>query len=70
MPYKLIKVHHNCTDLRFKDFFGFCEVKVTCPKGIRPVLPHRVNGKTVYPTGTWTGVYFSEELPSVEQYYP
>ena len=37
-----------------------------CPKDIKvPVLPHKVDGKTIFPTGTWRGVYFSEELKAV-----
>ena len=30
-----------------------------------PLLPCKYNGKTIYPTGRWTGVYFSEELKAV-----
>ena len=46
--------------------FGFCEVVVTCPKDIKkPVLPHKYNGETIFPTGEWTGVYFTEELKAV-----
>jgi hypothetical protein len=26
------------------------------------MLPYSSSGKTIYPTGTWTGVYLSEEL--------
>lgn len=32
---------------------------------LRPVLPYHYNGKTIYPVGTWKGVYFSEELKAV-----
>ena len=34
---------------------------------LRPVLPYHSNGKTIYPTGVWTGVYFSEELKAVSK---
>lgn len=29
-------------------------------------LPFKYEGKTIYPVGTWTAVYFSEELKAVE----
>ena len=29
------------------------------------MLPLKYEGKTIYPTGTWTGTYFSEELKAV-----
>ena len=32
----------------------------------RPVLPFKYEGKTIYPTGNWIGVYFSEELKAVQ----
>jgi hypothetical protein len=32
---------------------------------LKPVLPFHLNGKTIYPVGTWKGVYFSEELKGV-----
>jgi len=53
-------------DMDLMSFFGFCEVEVTCPDTVkRPVLPVKYKGKTIYPTGTWQGVYFSEELKDV-----
>jgi len=33
---------------------------------LKPVLPFKVDGKTKYPVGTWTGIYFSEELKAVQ----
>ena len=40
---------------------------MTCPKNVkRPVLPHKYDGETIFPTGEWTGVYFTEELKAVE----
>ena len=39
---------------------------VICPDSIiRPVLPVKFNGKTIYPNGKWIGTYFSEELKEV-----
>jgi hypothetical protein len=41
--------------------------QVYCPKTmLRPVLPFHKDGKTIYPTGTWTAIYFTEELKAVE----
>lgn len=49
-------------------FYGFLDVLISCPTNIRlPILPikskelHSELG-ILYPTGSWRGVYFSEEL--------
>nr|YP_010254605.1 DNA polymerase [Ganoderma sichuanense]QUA00738.1 DNA polymerase [Ganoderma sichuanense] len=48
------------------NFFGFLEVDVECPRDIiRPVLPTEDKGRTLFPTGKFTGVYFSEEIKAV-----
>lgn len=66
MPFEIIKYYNNMIGINLMNFFGFCEVEVTCPDSIkRPVLPVKYKGKTIYPTGTWTGIYFSEELKDV-----
>ena len=46
------------------NFFGFVDFDVLChPDKVKvPVLPHRLNNKNIYGYGTWTGVYFSEEI--------
>jgi len=68
MPYNLIKIHNNMDNINLENFFGFIEVEVLCPITMkRPVLPYHSNGKTIYPVGTWKGVYFSEELKAVEK---
>lgn len=52
-------------------FFGFVKVEVTCPESVsRPLLPLKHEGKTIFPTGKWTGVYFSEELKAAKKYIP
>jgi DNA polymerase type B, organellar and viral len=67
MPLNLIKFHRNMDNLTLNNFFGFVEVEVTCPTTmLRPVLPFKVDGKTIYPVGTWTAIYFSEELKAVQ----
>jgi len=68
MPYNLIKIHNIMDNIKLDSFFGFIEVEVLCPIDmVRPVLPFHLNGKTIYPVGTWKGVYFSEELKAVEK---
>ena len=68
MPYNLIKLHNNMNNIKLENFFGFVEVEVICPLNmLRPVLPFHLNGKTIYPVGSWKGVYFSEELKAVEK---
>jgi hypothetical protein len=32
----------------------------------RPVLPFHLKGKTIYPVGSWTATYFSEELKAIQ----
>jgi hypothetical protein len=67
MPYNLIKIHNNMNNIKLENFFGFIEVEVLCPIDMkRPVLPYHFNGKTIYPVGSWKGVYFSEELKAVQ----
>lgn len=66
MPYNLIKLHNNMENIKLDSFFGFIEVEVLCPITMkRPVLPYHLKGKTIYPVGSWKGVYFSEELKAV-----
>jgi len=53
--------------------FGIFEVEVTAPKNLNiPILQTKVdtgNGlRTISPLGTWTGVYFSEELNNALNY--
>lgn len=69
MPYKIIKFYGEKDEINLDNFFGFLKVKVECPDSVtRPVLPLRVNGKTIYPKGTWFGTYLSEELKDVIKY--
>jgi hypothetical protein len=61
MPLNLIKVHKNITSIN--NFFGFVKCKVTTPINIlKPILPFKYQGKTIFPTGTWVATYFSEEI--------
>jgi hypothetical protein len=68
MPLNLIKFHKDMSGINLKDFFGYILVEVYCPTSmLRPVLPFKYNDRTIYPTGVWKGVYFSEELKAVEK---
>ena len=70
MPYNILNNGKmiNLSNRKLNSFFGFALVKIHCPKEmLRPVLPFHLDGKTIYPTGTWEGVYFSEELKAVEK---
>ena len=60
IPYEIINHYKNMDNIKLKDFFGFIKVEVYCPKTVtRPLLPYRLNGRTIYPTGKWIGYYFS-----------
>lgn len=66
LSFELINTIEDMSDTEHNNFFGFALVEVNCPDSmLRPVLPYKLNGHTIYPTGQWTGVYFSEELIAV-----
>jgi hypothetical protein len=65
MPYKCIRHIKQLKSL--EGFFGFVEVEVTAPMLPKPMLPVRRGGKTLFPTGTWKDIYFSEELKAVQK---
>lgn len=56
MPLNLIKTHKILSGLsleNFKKFFGFVKCRVTTPKNIlKPILPFKYQGKTIFPTGS------------------
>jgi hypothetical protein len=53
MPYKIKKFHKDLSKTNLNNFFGFCLVEVQTPKNIiKPLLPYRYNGKTIFPIGT------------------
>jgi len=59
--------------LRFKNLFGFVLARVEAPHLARPILPYKYINKngsqsTIYPTGTWTGWYFTEEIKNAMKY--
>nr|YP_010130200.1 DNA polymerase [Clavaria fumosa]QPZ51102.1 DNA polymerase [Clavaria fumosa] len=67
MPFKPLEFINDLSKINIKDFFGFAFVKVECPKSIKiPLLPYKAEtGEMIFPTGTWYGTYFSEELKAV-----
>ena len=66
IPFKVIKFHKDLSNIKLENFFGFCLAKVTAPKDIEyPLLPYKHEGKTIFPIGSWSGIYFSEELKEV-----
>lgn len=69
MPHKLLNDGKiiNLSNRSLDSFFGFAEVKIFCPLNMqRPVLPFHLKGKTIYPVGSWTATYFSEELKAIQ----
>jgi DNA polymerase type B, organellar and viral len=59
--------------LRFKNLFGFVLARVDAPPIERPILPYKITNKngsqsTIYPTGTWTAWYFTEEIKNAMKY--
>lgn len=56
MPYEIIQYHKDMSNIKLNDFFGFCLAEITTPDNLlKPILPVRYDGKTIYPTGTWLG---------------
>lgn len=51
-------------DVSLNDIFGFVEVEVNAPSHLKcPTLPFRnEKGQSIYPVGTWSGIYFTEEF--------
>jgi hypothetical protein len=70
MPFEIIREHKNL-DLFLNentDLFGFFEAECYIPKSNKPMLPFKYKDKTIYPYGSWVGVYFSEEMKSLLKY--
>jgi len=65
MPFKFIKSYipdNNNWSLN-DSIFGFAKVRITIsPNCKRILLPQRINDKIVYKSGTFEGIYFTEEL--------
>jgi hypothetical protein len=67
IPQKIIKKYENMDNVELDSFFGFCLAEIQTPENIlKPLLPMKWKGKTIYPKGKWKSVYFSEELKAVK----
>jgi hypothetical protein len=69
VPYKIKNTHTDLSKVKAKNFKGFVLAQVTCPENIKhPIVAYKHEGKTIYPKGTWKGVYFSEYLAKAETF--
>jgi hypothetical protein len=67
IPHEIINKYNDMSNVKLEDFFGFCLAEVTTPKFIKmPLLPYKYKGRTIFPTGTWIGVYYSEDLKGMK----
>lgn len=57
--------HSDLKSMTLDSMFGFIEAYIECPESIKkPFLPYRKKkvGTLIFPTGSFIGVYYSEEL--------
>ncbi|XP_074313961.1 LOW QUALITY PROTEIN: DNA polymerase-like [Silene latifolia] len=62
--------HSNFENMDLDQIFGFIEAYIECPESIKkPFLPYKdpKTGTLIFPTGTFIGVYYSEELKFARQ---
>jgi hypothetical protein len=63
LPGTLKKVHKDFNNIKLEDFFGFIKCEITIDSNVlKPMVPFKYGGKTIFPTGEIKGTYFSEEL--------
>jgi hypothetical protein len=65
MPHEIINRYSNMNNIKLDNFFGFCQAEIETPETLKPLLPCKYKGKTIFPTGSWIGTYFSEELKAI-----
>lgn len=59
---------YDLSNYKLENCFGFLTADIYCPKTIdKPVLPYRLSSKLIFPTGSWSGIYFSEELKRAQE---
>jgi hypothetical protein len=52
MPYELINHYNDMSNIKLENFFGFCLAEIETPKDtLRPLLPYKYQGKTIFPRG-------------------
>jgi DNA polymerase type B, organellar and viral len=68
LPGRILKFHENLSNTNLDSFFGFIECEITIDSNIlKPMVPFKHKGKTIFPTGNISGVYFSEELKAISK---
>ena len=71
MPLDVIDTIYNppVDQFNLDTFFGFIDLVIECPNSvIKPVLPFKHQGRTIFPRGRISGVYFSEEIKDAIKY--
>jgi hypothetical protein len=69
VPYKVVTKHNDLSGVNVKDFKGFVYAKVTCPENIKhPIVSLKLETGTVYPRGSWEGVYFADYLAKAQEF--
>lgn len=69
LPYKVIAKHNDLSGVNVKDFKGFVLAKVTSPEYIRnPIVALKHEGRTIYPLGSWFGVYYADYLAKAQKF--
>lgn len=61
MPLNIIEriINPYLETFNLNDLFGFINLEIECPSSvINPVLPSKLNGRTIFPRGRIKGVYF------------
>jgi hypothetical protein len=63
LPGAIKKVHKDLNNTKLEDFFGFINCEILIDSNVlKPMVPFKYKGKTIFPTGEIKGTYFSEEL--------
>ena len=63
LPGTIKKIHKNNKEIELSNFFGFIECEIIVDSNIlKPMVPFKYKGKTIFPTGDISGIYFSEEI--------
>jgi len=68
LPGALKKVHKHLNNTKLEDFFGFINCEILIDSNVlKPMVPFKYKGKTIFPTGEIKGTYFSEELKAISK---
>ena len=57
-----LPLQHECYTRELTDALSFLDVDVKVPDTYIPILPVKSDGKLIFPSGTFRGVFYSEEL--------